>query len=142
MNRGLFLWLWLLLSASLLVASAPQTSQALADQTPQIQVAVAQATVQPGVMQRLNIQLDESPARRTSLILVVTYPSGEIARSLHYIDGERGAIAWPIPATAGVGEASFRLVVNGCACGEHNTIPQQTSVEGTVGGSFVIGRLQ
>lgn len=140
MNRS-FLWFWLLLSASLLVASAPQTSQALADQLQQIQVAVAQATVQPGAIQRLDIHIAELLDRRTALILVVTYPSGEIARSLHSIDGGRGAIDWPIPATAGVGDATFRLVVNGCGCGEHNTIPQQTAVAGTVTGSFVIDSL-
>lgn len=88
------------------------------------------------------MQLDEIAEQRTSLILVVTYPSGVIERSLHYVDRGVGTIAWPIPTTAGVGETSFRLVVNRCACGEHNTIPQQTTVEGTVAGTLLIGSLQ
>ncbi len=144
MNRGLLLGLWLLLSATLLVASVPQNSQAaaLSYPVPQIQAVIAQAIIQPGATQQLDIHIAELPERRTSLILVVTYPSGEIARSLHYIDGGSGAIAWLIPATAGSGEVTFRLVVNGCACGEHNTIPQQTAVGGTVAGSFVIGGLE
>ena len=144
MKRVLYLLPGLLLMTTLLAASAPQNSQALAltDPVPQLQAALAQAAVQPGATQRLAIQLDAAPDRRMSLILVVTYPSGEVARSLHYIDGGRGAIDWAIPANAGAGEATFRLVADACACGDHNTIPRQGVVDGTVEGAFMIARLQ
>ena len=143
MRRALII-LWLLMGATLLVASVPVDSyaSALTDQVPQVSISLGQAAVQSGDLQQITVQLDEIAEQRTSLILVVTYPSGVIERSLHYVDRGVGTIAWPIPAAAGVGETSFRLVVNGCACGEHNTIPQQTAVAGTVEGSFVIGRLQ
>lgn len=144
MPRTLYLLIWLLLSATLLAGSAPQglPGSALSAAAPPLQVAVAQATVAPGATQRLTIQLAALPERRTTLILVVTYPSGAVARSLHTIDGERGAIEWPIPADAGVGEATFRLVADACACGVHNSIPLQDPMEGTVAGRFVIGALQ
>lgn len=144
MKRALYLLPGLLLMATLLAASAPQNSQALVltAPVPQLQAALAQAALQPGATQRLAIQLDAAPERRISLILVVTYPSGEVARSLHYIDGGRSVIEWPIPATAGAGEATFRLVADACACGDHNTIPRQATVAGTVAGAFTIARLQ
>ncbi len=144
MSRILYLLLGLFLGATLLVASIPEDSyaSALTYSVPQIAVSLAEAAVQPGTTQRLDIHIDEITGRRTSLILVVTYPSGEIARSLHYVDSGVGAIAWAIPTDAGVGEATFRLIVDGCTCGEHNTIPRQSAVDGTVDGSFVIGASQ
>jgi len=144
MLRPLYRLILLLLSTTLLAASVPQNSQVLAliDPVSQLEVALAQAAIQPGATQRLEIALDTSPERRTSLILVVTYPSGAVARSLHTIDGGHGAIDWPIPIDAGVGEATYRLVADACACGAHNTIPLQNPVEGAVAGHFVIGALQ
>lgn len=144
MHRLLYLALWLFLGATFLVSSTPTDSQAsaLTYTVPQIAVSVTAATVEPGATQRLDIRIDELPDRRTSLILVVTYPSGEVSRSLHYIDGGVGSVEWSIPAAAGVGEATFRLIADGCACGEKNTIPRQAAVDGTVEGRFVVGGLQ
>lgn len=144
MKRIVYVLLWLMLGATGLVASVPEHSQAsaLTYTVPQIVLSVAAATITPGATQRLDIHIAELPDRRTSLILVVTYPSGEIDRSLHYVDGGVGVIEWTIPADAGVGEATFRLIADGCACGEHNTIPRQPAVDGTVAGSFVIRAAQ
>lgn len=143
MKRIVYVLLWLMLGATGLVASVPEHSQAsaLTYTVPQITVSVATAMIVPDATQRLDIHIDEVPDRRTSLILVVTYPSKQIERSLHYIDGGVGFIDWPIPTDAGTGEATFRLVADGCACGEHNTIPRQDAIEGTVEGRFVIGYL-
>ncbi len=144
MRRALILLLWLFIGGTLLVASVPADSyaSALTDQVPKVSITLGQATVQPGDQQQINVQIDEIAEQRTSLILVVTYPSGVIERSLHYVDHGVGTIAWPIPVASGVGETNFRLVVNGCACGEHNTIPQQATVASTVAGTFMISRLQ
>ncbi len=144
MNRIVSLLLWFLIGATVLVASVPTDSyaSALTYTVPKIALTLGWPAAQIGGQQQLTIQIDEVQGRRTSLILVVTYPSGEIERSLHYVDSGMGTIAWKIPANAGLGEATFRLVANGCTCGEHNTIPQQSAVDGTVEGSFAIGPLQ
>jgi hypothetical protein len=105
MKRIGYLLLWLVLGATGLVASVLEHSQAsaLTYPVPQITVSVATATVAPGATQRLDIHIGEVPDRRTSLILVVTYPGNQIERSLHYIDGGVGFIDWPIPTDAGAG---------------------------------------
>ena len=142
-SRNIYLLLWLFLGATSLVASVPEQSRAsaLTYSVPQLAVSLLKGSVAPGATQTLDIRIDKLDGRRTSLILVVTYPSGKIARSLHYAESGQGAITWTIPADAGVGEAAFRLVADGCTCGEHNTIPKQGAVDGTVAGVFVIGAL-
>jgi hypothetical protein len=131
------------MSATLLGAFVPQDSpaSALTDQVPHLSITLDQAAVQSGDHQQINVQIAEVAERRIPLILVVTYPSGEIVRSLHYVERGVGSIAWEIPADAGAGEAAFRLIADGCACGEHNTIPLQNPVDGTVEGTFVVSAL-
>lgn len=130
------------MGTTLLVASVPEDSyaSALTYTVPQIAAALSKAAVELGGQQQIQVQIDEVQERRISLILIVTYPNGEIARSLHYIEHGAATIAWMIPADATLGEATFQLIVNGCSCGEHNTIPQQSTVAGRVEGTFMIGR--
>lgn len=139
-----YIGLWLIMGATVLVSSVPENSyaSALTYSVPKIAVSVMNGTITLGETQKLAIQIDEVAGRRTSIILVVDYPSGEIERSLHYVESGQGTIDWTIPSNAGIGEATFRLIADGCTCGEKNTIPRQAAVDGTVEGHFVIGALQ
>lgn len=140
LKRVLYIVVGLFAGAAALAASVPDPSyaSALTFTVPQIVVAVSHGSVKQGAEQTLAIQIDELEGRRTSLILVVTYPSGEVARSLHYIESGMGTISWTVPTDAGIGNASFRLIADGCTCGEQNTIPKQKAVDGRVEGEFTI----
>jgi len=94
--------------------------------------------VAAGAQQQIDLLIDALQGQESSLILVVTYPNGEVTRSVHYLTHGGGTIAWEIPANVGVGEATFRLSLNGCTCGAQNTIPRQSTVEGTIDGTFLI----
>lgn len=143
-NRLLTIVLWLLLGTMFLAASVSKYSYAspLTYTVPQIAVSLLHPRVAPGTTQSLAIQIDELKGRRTSLILVVTYPNGDIARSLHSIESGQGTITWTIPSDVGEGEASFRLIADGCTCGEADATAQQAAVDGTLEGTFVIRALR
>ena len=142
-NRLLTIVLWLLLETMVLAASVPDDSYAspLTYRVPQIVVSLLHPRAAPGTTQSLAIEIDELEGRRTSLILVVTYPNGDISRSLHSVESGQGAITWTIPSDVGEGEASFRLIADGCTCGEDDATAQRAAVDGTLEGTFIISAL-
>lgn len=95
-------------------------------------------TVAVGDQQTLQVQVEQSAARQATLVLAVTYPNGNVVRTVHEMRGSDAQLTWIVPPAVGRGMATFSLTVAGCGCDQQSTVPPPLKLDTAVTGIFSV----